>query len=131
MFKFFFSFSIGEAGFKMLNLQDKNENENINSTAVVYLLTSVIDFHTSVTPSIMWNNAHTHTLDAGNTSRGGGLLSSLLGLVGLKHSNSLIHLKTEHLMNHCIWSITAELIQAAIKSAWSDNPFSPALWRRC
>lgn len=53
MFKFFFSFSIGEAGFKMLNLQDKNENENINSTAVVYLLTSVIDFHTSVTPSIM------------------------------------------------------------------------------
>lgn len=36
------------------------------------------------------------TLDAGNPSRGGGLLSSLLSLVGLEHSNSLIHLKQDH-----------------------------------
>lgn len=33
------------------------------------------------------------TLDAGNTSRSGGLLSGLFSLVGLKHSNSLIHLQ--------------------------------------
>lgn len=34
----------------------------------------------------------TLTLDTGNTSRGGGLLSSFFGLVGLKHSDGLIHL---------------------------------------
>lgn len=40
-----------------------------------------------------------HTLDTGNSSRSSGLLSSFLGLVGLKHGNSLIHLKTTDYIN--------------------------------
>ena len=55
-----------------------------------------------------------HTLDTGNTSRGGGLLSSLLGLVGLKHSNSLIHLKQVNIYKRLSFNGENQIIMITI-----------------
>jgi len=76
MFNIFFSFSVSEAGF---NLEDKTTLRNVSRLGVIGYRGP--------------KENPTRTLDAGNASRGGRLLSRLLGLVGLEHSDGLVHLE--------------------------------------
>lgn len=86
MFNFFFSFSIGEAGFKMLNLEKKRRNVCLDVVSRERCLKRKIQ-----------RCGQTLALDTGNTRGGGGLLSCFFGLVGLKYSNSLIHLENTNM----------------------------------